>query len=735
MAPLESGELPPTVRDGEVGRPIDTLMRALLYVAQQAGRPVSEADIRQFASVPAGGLDEAAFHAAAGRLGLHVRAVDLKAEGLDRLPLPVVLLSPERPAHVVVAAQGSHWAVLDVVEGRAWHLPTDAVLALGTRALVVRERLPDEADPRWYTPLVRRLRPVVLKLAAASFVINVLGLATPLFMMVLLNRVVGHRAPADATSIVTALCAGMAVVYGIDFVLRLARGRLAARAGARLDAVMNVEALHHLLQLPYRHFERTPSGVIAERLRQLDVLRAFLTGHMPVLAIDILFAALFLAATMAIDATLGAIALGAVPVLIGVSLATHHAQRRLAEQSFQALAAKSSALAETVANAATIKALALEAEIEKRWQARVEQSASTNLRAGNLASIAASASGTLQLVASLAIVVVGVMAVVDHRLSVGALVAANMLAVRALQPMRQLAVAWHQIQAGVSAFRRIDELMGEAPEAVPGALVPMPALTGDIVFERVGYRPDERRPAILRDADLEVAAGEILGIIGPSGAGKSTIANLMQGLFRPTAGRVLVDGTDLAHISPALLRSQIGGVPQDVQLFTGTVRGEHRDGRRRQGPRADRRRRAVRRRARFHPAPAAGLQHRARRARPGPFSRPAPARLHRPRAAAQSAHPGTRRGDQRPRSRHRGAAPAPAQGQHARPHRDHDHAPAGAACHCRSRRPADGRPHRAHRLAVRGDGLRPHPHGRSKPRRAGPQCRGAHERCVLRPLD
>jgi ABC-type bacteriocin/lantibiotic exporter with double-glycine peptidase domain len=126
---------------------------------------------------------------------------------------------------------------------------------------------------------------------------------------------------------------------------------------------MSAEALHHLMQLPYRHFERTPSGIIAERLRQLDVLRNFLTGQMPVLAIDIAFVALFLAATFAISATLGSVAALAIPVLVCVSLATHRAQRRLAEENFQALAAKSSTLAETVANAATIKTLGLEAEL------------------------------------------------------------------------------------------------------------------------------------------------------------------------------------------------------------------------------------------------------------------------------------------------------------------------------------------------------------------------------------
>lgn len=572
MAPLENGGFQPSVWAGDRSRPIDSLMRALLYVAQQVGRPVSEADVRRLAAVPAAGLDEAAFLTAGARLGLDASAIDLTPDRLQTLALPFVLLAVGQPAHVVVSGRGGQWVVLDVVDGRVWQMSIDEVMGLGTRALVMREKTPEAKGGRWHAPLWSSVRPVVLKLAAASFVINLLGLATPLFMMLVLNRVAGHAPPANAAQLVAMLGAGMLAVYGLDFALRLFRGWLSARTGARLDSLMSAEALHHLMQLPYRHFERTPSGIIAERLRQLDVLRSFFTGQMPVLAIDIAFVALFLAATFAISPLLGAITACAIPVLIGVSLATHRAQRRLADENFQALAAKGSTLAETVANAATIKTLGLEAEIEKRWQARVEQSAWTSFRANNLANIAASASGALQLLASLAIVVVGVHEVVDHRMTVGALVAANMLAVRALQPMRQLAAAWHQLQAVSAAFKRIDELMGEATESPPGELAPMPALVGDIVFDRVSYRADDQGPAILRDADFHVAAGEILGIVGPSGSGKTTIVNLVQGLFRPSSGRVLVDGTDIAHISPAQLRSQIGAVPQDVQLFTGSVR-------------------------------------------------------------------------------------------------------------------------------------------------------------------
>ncbi|MBX9944811.1 MAG: peptidase domain-containing ABC transporter [Reyranella sp.] len=573
MAPLENGSFQQSAWGSERHQPIDSLMRALLYIAQQVGRPVSEADVRRLAIVPPSGLDEGAFLTAGTRLGLETYAADLAAGRLDDLPTPFAVLGAiGRPAYVVVAGSGDGWTVLDVVEGRVWRLATDEVMALGTRALVMRESGAHEPRQAWYAPLWARVRPIILKLAALSFVINVLGLATPLFMMLVLNAIVGPGRPEGAAAIMTVLCAGMLAAYVLDFALRVTRGWLSARAGARLDSMMSGEVLHHLVQLPYRHFERTPSGVIAERLRQLDVLRGFLTGQMPVLAIDIAFVALFLAAVFVVSTTLGLITALAIPVVIGVSLAVHRTQRRLAEENFQAQAAKSSTLSETVANAATIKALGLEAEVEKRWQARVEQSAWTSFRANNLANVASSASGTLQLMAALAIVAIGVREVVDGRMTVGGLVAVNMLAARALLPMRQLVAAWHQLQVVGAAFKRIDTLMREAVESPPGELTPLPPLSGEIVLEHVTWRPDDHAPAVLQDADLGIAAGEILGIVGPSGSGKTTIANLVQGLATPSGGRVLVDGTDIAHISPAQLRAQIGCVPQELQLFAGSVR-------------------------------------------------------------------------------------------------------------------------------------------------------------------
>src|SRR5262245_21087525 len=163
MAPLENGGFQPSVWDGDRSRPIDSLMRALLYIAQQVGRPLSEADVRRLAAVPAAGLDEQAFLTAGQRLGLETQAFDLTPDRLVELPMPFALLAISQPAHVVVAGRDGAWIVLDVIEGRVWRLSTEEVMALGTRALVMREARPGEPSEAWYAPLWARVRPVMLK--------------------------------------------------------------------------------------------------------------------------------------------------------------------------------------------------------------------------------------------------------------------------------------------------------------------------------------------------------------------------------------------------------------------------------------------------------------------------------------------------------------------------------------------------------------------------------------------
>jgi ABC-type bacteriocin/lantibiotic exporter with double-glycine peptidase domain len=562
---------PPETIPAELDRPrpaaVDSLMRALLYIAQRLGRPVSEAELRSVAALPAGPLDPTAFQLAARRLGFDTRIIEVDRAALPSLPTPFALIGRGRVASVVVSVKEGRAVLLDVVEGRLSEVASDGMEG---EALVLRVPPAMAPSASWQAPIRAAIRPALAQLSAVSFAINLLALASPLFMMLVVNGLAEH-APAEAVALITVLSAGLLAAYAIDFGLRLLRGWLSARAAARLDLSMSIQVVHHLVRLPYAHFERNAVGVIAERLRQLDVLRGFFAGQLPAMAIDLVFAALFLAVLFAIDGWLGLVAAAAIPLLLAVPMLSHRAQRRLADESFQAYAAKSSALTETVANAATVKALGLETEVEKRWRARVERAAEASSRASQLGNITASVSTSLQLLALLAVIVAGVHEIAAGALTIGGLVAANLLAARALQPMRQLSSAWPQLQSTRTAFARLEELMAEPVENPSGAPAPAPLVSGCITLEQVRWWPHDGAPEVLRGADLAISGGEIIGLVGSSGSGKTTLANMIQGLHRPTAGRVLVDGIDIDHLAPAELRAQIGCVPQDVQLFAGSV--------------------------------------------------------------------------------------------------------------------------------------------------------------------
>ncbi len=553
-------------------RSTDTLARCFLRIAQLLGHPMTEAELRALAPAVDAGMDEGLFLLACARAGFHTMQARATIASLPGLPTPFVLVSRDgQPAHVVAGREGGAFLVLDVVSGIVRATSANDLASRGGTAILVRKRRPAE-EIDWKDQLRSRVKRVLGELLAASFVINILALATPLFMMAVFNHVVVQGRPEAMAATLVVLAGGMAIAYLFDLALRILRGYVSSHTGARIDALLSSEVVRHLIHLPYRHFERTPSGVIAERLRQLDTLRAFFTGQMPSLIIDLGFAGLYLGLLCLICWPVGVFVIAMLPLFAGISLLTHRAQKRHIDDSFHALAAKGSALNETVNNAGTIKALGLEAEMERRWGARVAQSAWTGFRANNLANVVASATGVLQLLVLLGVVLLGVWELLGQRLSIGGLVAVNMLAGRALTPMRQVVSAWHTVQSVRAALAHVDDMMRMPTESRPGGFVPMPPIVGEVALERASFRHDDTAAPVVRDIDLHIEAGSIVGIIGPSGSGKTTVANLIQGLYAPTSGRVLMDGTDIAHVSPAQLRAQIGCVPQEIQLFAGTVR-------------------------------------------------------------------------------------------------------------------------------------------------------------------
>ena len=545
----------------------DGLIRALEMICQQLERPFGRADLRAAAPASAGGLTTGQLLVAAERLGFKAKEVGTTPRRLTELPTPFLLAG-------VLPGQGwlvkkrirDRLVVVDPATGAAHALDPATAADMARHAILLKPMSDPQAAPPWREEIIRRLGPVLWEVGLASVVINLLALATPIFLMTVYNKVINH----GAIETLDVLALGMLTLFAFEWGLRSLRSYVASHAGGRLDAALGAEVIHHLVHLPLRTFDSVPTGQILERTRQLDTLRLFFTSQMPLLLVDLAFVALFLGVLFYLDARLGWIVFGAMPLFWLLSFATRGRQRELLDQGFKAAAAKATSLGETIGNAATVKALRLEPEIERRFREQLADHAWTGFRASHLGGLVASSGQAIQHLVTLLIVYVGARAIVAGEMSIGALVAATILAARALAPMRLVVGAFQQVQGARDALARLDELMREPTEL---RRMPMPVvrLAGRIRFEQVSYRYADDGPPALQGVDFEVGSGHVLAVVGPPGSGKSTLARLILGLDRPASGRVLIDDLDVRLLSPGELRSQIGVVPQEIQLFAGTI--------------------------------------------------------------------------------------------------------------------------------------------------------------------
>jgi type I secretion system LssB family ATPase len=547
----------------------DLLLLCLARMSVLLGKQTSLAEIRSATPMPSGRMTVEDFVRAAGRLGYKVGRRPITDESLNAIPLPFVLLGKDGGAKVVLERRKDEFTLFDPNRANAETAKGAALLAWAEGALLVAP-ISDTGKglAGWRALISNRLRAALIEIGIASLIINLFALAAPLFSMTVYNKVIGQQ----AFDTLTVLAIGMIILYVFEAVLRALRGYIASHSGARLDALIGSEVMHKLMRMPLGHFESTPTGMIAERLRQLETLRQFFTGATPMALADLGFVFIFVLAQFYIDVRMGMVLIVVMPLFVLMSYFTHAAQKKLLDQSFQAMAAKASVMTETANNALTIKSLGLEPEIEKRWENHLARTAWTGYRSAQLSNTLSSLGGVLQNIASLVVIVLGAQWAIAGEMTVGALIASSILTSRAIAPMRQVVSTWVQVQELRAALGRLDAIMNAPSEPEPGALGPAPRLAGGITLEDVSYSYGEELPNVLEDISLNIKPGESIGIVGPSGSGKSTLARIIQGLYKPNTGRALLDGTDVEHIAPAAVRSQIGVVPQEIQLFAGTVR-------------------------------------------------------------------------------------------------------------------------------------------------------------------
>ncbi len=423
-------------------------------------------------------------------------------------------------------------------------------------------------DFSWFIPALVKHRRLLGEVLGISLALQLFALVSPLFFQVVMDKVLVHR----GLTTLDVLVAGLVVVVVFESVLTGLRSYVFSHTTSRIDVELGARLFRHLVQLPLAYFQARRVGDSVARVRELENIRNFLTGNALTVALDVLFSAVFIAVMLFYSAPLTLIVLISLPLYFGLSLVVVPVLRRRLDLKFARGAENQAMLVETVTGIQTVKAGALEPSFGRRWDNQLASYVSASFKTQNLATWAHEGVNLIGKLVSAATLWYGARLVMDNQLTVGQFVAFNMFAQRVAQPIMRMAQLWTDFQQTGISMARLGDILNSRTEMPPTNAAQLPALKGNVTLDSIifRYRP-EASPA-LNDVSLGVRAGEVIGIVGRSGSGKSTLAKLIQRLYVPEQGRVLVDGIDISLIDAAQLRRQVGVVLQENLLFNRSVR-------------------------------------------------------------------------------------------------------------------------------------------------------------------
>ena len=422
-------------------------------------------------------------------------------------------------------------------------------------------------DFTWFIPVIIKYRKLLGEILLISLALQLIGLVTPMFFQVVMDKVLVNH----AMKTLNVIAIGLILSTLFEAALTGIRSWVFAHTSSKIDVELGARLFRHLLGLPIAYFQSRRVGDSVARIRELENIRSFLTGNAMTLVLDVLFSIIFLAVMLWYSAELTLIVVCSIPLYIILSLIFTPVIRQRLDDKFNKGAENQSFLVETISGIDTVKALAVEPRWAHKWDQQLASYVSSGLSVTNISTIASGGVTLISKLVTALIMWVGASLVLDNQLTVGELVAFNMLAGQVSNPILRLAQLWNDFQQVGISMSRLGDILNTRTE-LEGQKTRLSRLQGSITFEGVffRYRPDASD--VLRQITLTVSPGEVVGIVGRSGSGKSTLTKLVQRLYIPDRGRVLVDGQDIAIIDTTSLRQQIGVVLQENMLFNRSIR-------------------------------------------------------------------------------------------------------------------------------------------------------------------
>lgn len=559
----------------------DPLADALIYLAAHHGRAISREALIAGLPIIDGRLTASLVERAGLRAGLEIAPAKRALADIPALVLPALLVMKDG-VPLIFKKLDEMTQIAQVVDPAHPEVPRSLPLVeLATRysGYFFLVKPVANADPRavasgdlprthWFWSVVRRFGSNYTHVALAALLVNMLALAAPLFTMNVYDRVV----PNGAIPSLVALAIGLGLAIVFDFVIRIVRSRIVDLTGKKIDVVLAADIFEHILAVKMAN-RPTSVGILANQMRDFDSVREFFTSGTVIAATDLFFAMIFIVVLFIIAGPLAWIPLLMLPIVIG----TGFLLQRPLERAMKRLQAESSArhgvLIESLSGIETVRATGAESRMQTAWERSVAATARSGEDVHFWSSLALTITSSAQQITSMLLVVIGVFLILDGKITMGALIGANMLSGRVLAPISSLASLITRATQTISSLRSIDRLMGLERERPPGrSYVSRKIEHGAITFDKVSFSYPNSKEKALDSVSFSIAPGERVAIIGRVGSGKTTVGRLLTGFYDPTEGGIAVDGIEARQYDPADLRAGIGFVMQDTDLFFGKLR-------------------------------------------------------------------------------------------------------------------------------------------------------------------
>lgn len=549
----------------------DPLLEALVAMTRLHHQPHSAESLTAGLPLEDGRLTTPLFIRAAASVGFNASYVQRQLTDITPLILPVVLEMKGDQAAILVERNGDVATVLFLDEQEKTHEIEITSLEErydGNCYLLKPGMAVEGISKDWFWSTIRKSRGLYAEVLVASLLINLFALVTPLFIMNVYDRVV----PNHAIETLWVLASGIAIVFIFDLIMKSLRGYFIDAASKRADITLSAQTFNRVMDIKMNH-RPNRVGSFANNLQEFDSFREFFTSTTLVALIDLPFVILFVLLIYLVGGVLAIVPLVAIPMIILAGLALQRPLHGIITETFKESAAKHAMLIEVLASLDTVKGARAEGVMQKRWETFNAKLAKMGLRSRFLSMSIVNLAQLIQQTSTIAIVAVGVYAIIDGNLSVGGLIACTILTGRCLAPMGQVAGILTRYHHSIAAFNAIDRVMALPVERPAGkSFLHRPSIKGDIEFKEVTFNYRDQQISALSNISFKITEGEKVAIIGRTGSGKTTLQKLIMDYYEPDAGAILVSGTDINQIDPTDLRRNMSYVPQEISLFSGTVR-------------------------------------------------------------------------------------------------------------------------------------------------------------------